>query len=122
MLMYVAVTRAEKMLFLCESEGYMNDTGALKYPSRFFSEVPDWMLKLEGVMDPTLMEGTRQMVAMLREELGGNSEKPLEPGTRVSHKIFGQGVIEAYDASSKSYKVRFGESTRNLLLRVLTVI
>ena len=121
-LMYVAVTRAEKMLWLCESEGYMNDTGALKYPSRFFSEVPDWMLKLEGVMDPTLMEGTRQMVAMLREELGGNSEKPLEPGTRVSHKIFGEGVIEAYDASSKSYKVRFGESTRNLLLRVLTVI
>ena len=121
-LMYVAVTRAEKMLWLCESEGYMNDTGALKYPSRFFSEVPDWMLKLEGVMDPTLMEGTKQMVAMLREELGGNTEKPLANGTRVSHKVFGEGVIEAYDASSKSYKVRFGDTTRNLLLRVLTVI
>ena len=121
-LMYVAVTRAEKMLWLCESEGYMNDTGALKYPSRFLSEVPDWMLKLEGVMDPSLKEGTRQMVAMLREELGGNGEKPLANGTRVSHKIFGEGVIEAYDASSKSYKVRFGDTTRNLLLRVLTVI
>ena len=121
-LMYVAVTRAEKMLWLCESEGYMNDTGALKYPSRFISEVPDWMLKREGVMDPALLEGTRQMVAMLREELGGNAEKPLPNGTRVSHKIFGEGVIEAYDASSKSYKVRFGDTTRNLLLRVLTVI
>ena len=121
-LMYVAVTRAEKMLWLCESEGYMNDSGALKYPSRFFSEVPDWMLKLEGVMDPSLMEGTKQMVAMLREELGGNAEKPLANGTRVSHKVFGEGVIEAYDASSKSYRVRFGETTRNLLLRVLTVI
>ena len=121
-LMYVAVTRAEKMLWLCESEGYMNDTGALKYPSRFFSEVPDWMLKLEGVIDPVLMEGTKQMVAMLREELGGNAEKPLPNGTKVSHKVFGEGTIEGYDASSKSYKVRFGESTRNLLLRVLTVI
>lgn len=121
-LMYVAVTRAEKMLWLCESEGYMNDTGALKYPSRFLSEVPDWMLKLEGVMDPTLMDGTRQMVAMLREELGENGEKPLPAGTRVSHKIFGEGVIEAYDASSKSYKVRFGDTTRNLLQRVLTII
>ncbi|MCH5228578.1 MAG: UvrD-helicase domain-containing protein [Muribaculaceae bacterium] len=121
-LMYVAVTRAEKMLWLCESEGYMHDSGALKYPSRFLSEVPDWMLKLEGVMDPSLKEGTKQMVAMLREELGGNSEKPLASGTRVSHKIFGEGVIEAYDASSKSYKVRFGDTTRNLLLRVLTII
>ena len=121
-LMYVAVTRAEKMLWLCESEGYMNDTGALKYPSRFLSEVPDWMLKLEGVMDPSLKEGTRQMVAMLREELGENAEKPLPTGTRVSHKVFGEGIIEAFDASSKSYKVRFGDTTRNLLLRVLTVL
>lgn len=121
-LMYVAVTRAEKMLWLCESEGYLNDSGALKYPSRFFSEVPDWMLKLEGVMDPSLMEGTKQMVAMLRDELGEHSEKPLANGTRVSHKIFGEGIIEGYDASSKSYKVRFGNQTRNLLLRVLTIL
>ena len=121
-LMYVAVTRAEKMLWLCESEGYMHDSGALKYPSRFISEVPDWMLKLEGVMDPSLKEGTKQMVAMLRDELGENKEKPLANGTRVAHKIFGEGIIEAYDASSKSYKVRFGDTTRNLLLRVLTVI
>ena len=121
-LMYVACTRAEKMLWLCESEGYMHDSGALKYPSRFLSEVPDWMLKLEGVLDPSLKEGTRQMVAMLRDELGENTEKPLSNGTRVAHKIFGEGVIEAYDASSKSYKVRFGDTTRNLLLRVLTVI
>lgn len=121
-LMYVAVTRAEKMVWLCESEGYMHDSGALKYPSRFISEVPDWMLKLEGVMDPSLKDGTRMMVAMLREELGENAEKPLAKGTRVSHKIFGEGIIEAYDASSKSYKVKFGDTTRNLLLRVLKVI
>ena len=100
----------------------MNDNGALKYPSRFLSEVPDWMLKVEGVLDPSLKEGTANMVAMLREELGENSEKPLAPGTRVSHKVFGEGVIEAFDAASKSYKVRFGDNTRNLLLRVLTII
>ncbi|MCH5243080.1 MAG: hypothetical protein J1F67_11815, partial [Muribaculaceae bacterium] len=65
---------------------------------------------------------TKQMVAMLRDELGEHTEKPLANGTRVAHKIFGEGIIEAYDASSKSYKVRFGDNTRNLLLRVLTVI
>ena len=121
-LMYVATTRAEKMLWLCESEGYMNDNGALKYPSRFLSEVPEGMLKVEGILDPALKAGTAGLVAMLREELGENAEKPMEPGTRVAHKVFGEGIIEAYDASAKSYKVRFGNSTRNLLARVLTKI
>lgn len=121
-LMYVAVTRAERMLWLCESEGYMNENGALKYPSRFLSEVPEGMLRIEGILDPVLKAGTEGLVSMLNEELGQGGEKPWENGTRVSHKIFGEGVIEGYDATAKSYKVRFGSSTRNLLQRVLTLI
>ncbi len=119
-LMYVAVTRAEKMLWLCESEGYMNDNGALKYPSRFFSEVPEGMLKVEGQLDPLLLQGTAGLVRMLKEELGETAEAPLANGTKVLHKIFGEGVIEGYDATAKSYKVRFGGVTRNLLPHVLT--
>ena len=119
-LMYVAVTRAESMLWLCESEGYMNDTGALKFPSRFFGEVPEGMLLVKGNLDPALAEGTRSLVRILAEELGENTEAPMPPGTRVSHKVFGAGVVEAYDAASKSYRVRFGDTTRDLLPRVLT--
>ena len=121
-LMYVATTRAEKMLWLCESEGYMNDNGALKFPSRFLSEVPEGMLKVEGIIDPSLLDGTKNLVARLHEELGENGEKPLAIGTKVAHKIFGEGIIEAYDASSKSYKVKFGGSSRNLIARVLKLI
>lgn len=119
-LMYVAVTRAESMLWLCESEGYMNDTGALKFPSRFFGEVPEGMLLVKGNLDPALAEGTRSLVRILAEELGENTEVPMPAGTRVSHKVFGEGVVEAYDAASKSYRVRFGDTTRDLLPRVLT--
>ncbi len=121
-LMYVAATRAEKMLWLCESEGYMNDTGALKFPSRFLSEVPEGMLLVQGTLDPALMEGTKGLVKMLNEELGQNTEDIMPAGTRVSHKVFGEGTVEAYDAASKSYKVRFGDTTRNLLPRVLTLL
>lgn len=121
-LMYVAVTRAEKMLWLCESEGYMNENGALKYPSRFLSEVPEGMLRVEGKLDPALKAGTAGLVSMLNEELGQSAEKPMENGTRVKHKIFGEGIIESYDATSKSYKVKFGDTVRNLLPHVLTVI
>lgn len=121
-LMYVACTRAEKMLWLCESEGYRNDTGAMKYPSRFLSEVPEGLLKIEGVLDPTLLEGTKNLISNLNEELGEHSDKPIAVGTRVSHKVFGEGVIEGYDATNKSYKVKFNGSTRSLVARVLTVI
>jgi len=119
-LMYVAVTRAEKMLWLCESEGYLNDNGALKYPSRFLSEVPEGMLRIEGYLDPVLKAGTAGMVAMLNEELGQGAEQPMANGTLVTHRVFGEGVIESYDATSKSYKVRFGQTVRNLLPHVLT--
>lgn len=119
-LMYVAVTRAEKMLWLCESEGYLNENGALKYPSRFLSEVPEGMLRIEGHLDPALRAGTEGLVRMLNEELGQSADDIWKPGTKVTHKVFGAGVIEGFDAQSKSYKVRFGDNTRNLLARVLT--
>ncbi len=55
----------------------------------------------------------------LNEELGEGAEAPMANGTRVSHKVFGEGVIEGYDATAKSYKVRFGDNTRNLMPHVL---
>lgn len=119
-LMYVAATRAEKMLWLCESEGYNNDTGALKYPSRFLTEVPEGMLKVEGHLDPILLEGTKGLMKILADELGEGAEAPMSNGTRVRHKVFGEGVIEGYDASAKSYRVNFGSVTRNLMPHVLT--
>ena len=119
-LMYVAVTRAEKMLWLCESEGYMNENGALKYPSRFLSEVPEGMLKVVGNLDPALKAGTAGLVSMLNSELGQTADDVMPVGTKVSHKVFGQGVVEGYDSTSKSYKVNFNGTTRNLLPHVLT--
>lgn len=119
-LMYVAVTRAMKMLYLSEAEGYLNDTGALKYPSRFISEVPEGILAVEGEPDPSLFEGTKSMVNMINAELGDTAEAPMSPGTQVIHKVFGHGVIESYDAAAKSYRVKFAGGVRNLVGRVLT--
>ncbi|MDE6791853.1 MAG: ATP-binding domain-containing protein, partial [Muribaculaceae bacterium] len=98
-LMYVATTRAEKMLWLCESEGYMNENGALKFPSRFLSEVPEGLLKIKGHIDPVLKAGTEGLVSMLNNELGQGADNHWEIGSKVSHKIFGTGIIEGYDAT-----------------------
>lgn len=119
-LMYVAVTRAEKRLYLSESEGYLNDGGALKYPSRFLGEIPEEYLVTEGNPDSSLLDGTRRLVAELNGTADLAGDAPWPVGTLVSHKVFGEGVIVAYDAADKSYRVRFDGAERNLLPRVLT--
>lgn len=118
-LMYVAVTRAKDMLYLTESEGYLNDNGALKYPSRFISEIDRELLQIEGNPDPALLEGTRNMVRQLDSELGGGDQSIMTAGTKVTHRIFGEGVVESYDPVSKSYKIRFGSKVRQLIPSVL---
>lgn len=119
-LMYVAVTRAERMLYLSESEGYMNENGALKYPSRFLTEIPEGMVDIVGNPDPALFEGTKRLVSALQQDLGLVDENVWAPGTKVSHKIFGEGKIVRYEATSRSYRVDFGGKERMLITRVLT--
>lgn len=121
-LMYVAVTRAESMLYLSESEGYLNDNGALKYPSRFISEIPEVLLTVEGNPDSQLFEGTRRMVSMLNSELMTGDDTPMPPGTAVEHRVFGRGTVVSYDPAARSYRVKFDKSERDLVARVLTRI
>jgi DNA helicase-2/ATP-dependent DNA helicase PcrA len=120
-LMYVAVTRARKRLYLSESEGFINENGALKYPSRFIAEIPEQLITHEGEWNPTLMQGTRGVMHRLDDELGVGEDLPFSVGDEVIHKIFGVGTIEAYNKVNNSYTVRFGESTRSLLPHVLTL-
>lgn len=117
-LMYVAATRACDTLYLSESEGYMDDNGALKYPSRFLTEIDIDLLEVEGEPDPKLLEGTRNLITLLENELY-MKEEAWTPGTAVIHKVFGEGIVESFDPASGSYRIRFGSSTRNLIPRVL---
>lgn len=119
-LMYVACTRAKNMLYLSEAEGYLNDTGAMKYPSRFIVEIPEECLIVEGNPDQTLFEGTRRLVDGINSELGEGVEKIWPPGTKVCHRTFGTGIIVRFDPQAQSYRVRFGDNERDLVPRVLT--
>ena len=53
-LMYVAITRAERHLFLTESEGYSMQAGCHKYPSRFIKEIKSNLFITEGDIDESL--------------------------------------------------------------------
>lgn len=122
-LMYVAVTRAEKALFLTESEGFSNAIKGAKYPSRFLTEISDGLIEVKGDMDPTLLEITKDMVRRIDNETEAPVEGRFAVGDTVRHKLFGEGkVVEAF-ADRDAYRVDFGSrGTRNLVGRVLEKI
>jgi len=136
-LMYVAVTRAEKALFLTESEGFNVSTKMDKYPSRFLAEIRRETVVLEGFIPEELWKGTKNLVHVLDEEkyvpdvyaaaalsaAGFDSfaseraiyESPFRIGCKVFHEIFGEGEIIAASPDATTFQVRFSDgSTRHL--------
>ena len=119
-LMYVAVTRAEKALFLTESEGFNRATQSNKYPSRFLMEIGSNLLKVEGNIDPTLLEGTKNLVKQIDNEITLHSNiVKFAVGDKVEHAVFGIGEIIEATPERDSYKVLFEKGKRNLVGRVL---
>ena len=119
-LMYVATTRAEKCLFMTESEGYNVQAQQEKLPSRFLAEIKRELFVTEGEMDEALWQRLQEQV---RNEDLGEMSRPDEPagtpdrmtvGSLVSHKVFGDGeVLEI--SENGSCKVRFdGDKIRFL--------
>lgn len=130
-LMYVAVTRAERALFLTESEGYNQSTKMNKYPSRFLAEIRKNMMVTEGTVPEELWKGTRNLIHVLDEENSGDIdgfeseraeyESPFRIGGTVRHKLFGDGIILSASKDWSSFQVRFTDgSERQLRANFLT--
>lgn len=113
-LMYVAVTRAEKGLFLTESEGYNFATRSDKYPSRFLREIKDNLIEIEGDLTKKqldkLFKGTQELIDELEIEM---NQPAFQIGDKVAHKYFGIGEIIDI-VSETSIKVRFNKGERNI--------
>ena len=113
-LMYVAATRAEKCLFLTESEGYDVQAQQQKLPSRFIAEIKRDLFVTEGKMDEALWRRLQEQIA--NENLDETTETPddagradsITVGDNVFHKIFGQGEVLEISGTG-SCKVRFAD-------------
>lgn len=116
-LMYVAITRAERALFLTESEGYNYATKSEKYPSRFISEIGDGLVKVEGFIDPALIAGRDSIISLLDMEIG--EDYTFSVGDTVSHDIFGQGTVLSVNEDRQSCEVDFHGKTRKIQWRFL---
>ena len=119
-LMYVAITRAEKAVFLTESEGFDFTQKTTRCPSRFLMEIDRNTIKVEGNIPPEIWQGTLNMVRMLDSEINSQyspddndqDENYLKPGNTVTHKILGEGTILEYDEERDSYSIDFNGSIR----------
>ena len=109
-LMYVAITRAEKHLFLTESEGYNVQLGGYKYPSRFIKEIKSNLFVTEGDIDDSIWLQASQVANTLDRECGCSLEMPdarFNPGDVVMHNVFGQGTVQEVSEDGDYCTVEF---------------
>lgn len=111
-LMYVAVTRAEKALFLTESEGFTMHGDFSKYPSRFLREIQANLFVTEGVISDEIWAQADAFKNRLDLEIQPKKEISNEwgPGAEVVHALFGEGVIKEIYDDGMFCEVEFGES------------
>ena len=106
-LAFVAMTRAEKALYITEAGG-ANLDGSPRYPSRFILDIDRDKLEFDSPVDKQLMKETMVYVgrstAFLQED---KDETTMEAGTRVRHPVFGPGTIVEVDGSAHAYLIKF---------------
>ena len=110
-LMYVAVTRARRRLYLSHAQSRMLH-GQVRYgvPSRFLDEIPEALLKRLNARRPT-HRGYAEPVAVTPSRSQG-SQYPWRVGQAVEHQKFGQGVVVSYEGNADDLRVQvnFGGS------------
>ena len=105
-LAFVAMTRAEKRLFLSEAEGRDLD-GSPRYPSRFLLDIDPPLLTYTETPREELIRDARSYIAASESRLPTGEFEPFLPGQRVLHPILGPGTVVETDLVKGTHLVRF---------------
>lgn len=121
-LMYVAITRARKRLYMTFSQTRMLH-GQTRYnmKSRFFDELPEesikwlspkiqnnWFARPKSAWDETPASGVNQIAQKIRQQQTGSGWRI---GENVAHAKFGEGVIVNLEGSGNNLRahINFGK-------------
>ena len=106
-LAFVAMTRAEKRLYLSGAEG-RNFDGSPRYPSRFVLDIDSSLLAYTQKPNDGLIADAREYIAYSEKYMPENLERTLLPvGARVRHAYLGEGSILEIDIGKGAYLVQF---------------
>ena len=106
-LAFVAMTRAEKGLFLSDAEG-KNLDGTYRYPSRFIFNIDKSLLEYTDELPDDLTEEAGARIESSERQLeAASGSAPFAPGDRVRHAIMGDGEILEIDRERAAYLIRF---------------
>ncbi len=106
-LAFVAMTRAEKRLYLSEAEG-RNIDGSPRYPSRFILDVDDGLIEFTAPPQEGLIRNARLYIEMNTRYLPEkDAASAFAAGQRVRHEIFGAGTILDIDTAKRALIIRF---------------
>ena len=118
-LAFVAITRAQKGLYLTCADGTAHD-GMPRYPSRFVLDIDPDLIDYETPLEDSLVKDAQAYIRTQDRQLDQHeASSPLQPGTQVSHIVFGVGTIVSFDAERGSYEIQFEnmDTTRSLSMR-----
>lgn len=105
-LMYVAVTRAKKELFLTDSEGFNGQMQSNKIPSRFISEINADLYERQGEITNE-MERQAQIEYQIINESWLSDNKTLKINEKIIHPHFGEGTVININEESYEYIIQF---------------
>ena len=110
-LAFVALTRAEKRLYLSAAEG-RNFDGTPRYPSRFVLDIGSGNLEYVRKPSEGLIRDTREYIQRQDRYLPGNNCPDAFPeGARIRHPYLGTGTVLSADADKRAYTIQFDNIT-----------
>ncbi len=118
-LAFVALTRAQKGLYLSEAQG-RNFDGSPRYPSRFILDIDPALISFVPDMDESLIREAKAHIHRSGRWMEAEKqENRLIEGDRIRHRIFGTGTITRIDEDKSAYLVRFDdmETERQITFR-----
>ena len=105
-LAFVAMTRAEKRLYLSEAKG-RNIDGSPRYPSRFILDISPELLEYTEPPEEGLVKEARDYIEASERYLPEKQAEAFTIGQRVRHEILGPGTVVDVDTGKGAHIVRF---------------
>ena len=119
-LAFVAMSRAEKGLYISEAAG-RNFDGSPRYPSRFILDIDPGLLSYTEAPKASLLSEARSYIQLVDSHFRVTTHSDLfSIGDRIKHKAFGEGSIKDIDMDKNAYVIQFDDmpTERQISFRV----